>query len=138
MKFALFILLLSAITMSAQSGRVKPAESPTPRPKGSSPIVYSPTDKNDRPRVATPTPTPSVSNDDTEITVESTLVPIPVTVIDGNGRAVTSLKLADFELKIDGKVAEIGEVSRSETPVRLAMLFDNSSSVVIATSARSI
>ncbi len=131
MKSALLILLLSATAASAQSGRVKPAESPTPKPKGVSPIVYSPTN-NDRPRVASPTPTPAVRNDDTEITVESTLVPIPVTVIDASGRAVTSLKLTDFELKIDGKAASIDDVSRSETPVRLAMLFDNSSSVVIA------
>ena len=127
----LFILLLSAITGSAQSGRVKPAESPTPKPKGGTPIVYAPTN-NDRDRVATPTPTPAVRNDDSEITVDSTLVPIPVTVFDANGRAVTNLKLSDFDLKIDGKAAEIGEVTRSETPVRLAMLFDNSSSVMIA------
>ena len=134
MKLVLFMLLLSAtITTAAQSGRVKPAESPTPKPKSSTTIVYAPTNNNnDRPRVATPTPTPVVRTDDSEITVDSTLVPIPVTVIDGNGRAVTSLKLADFDLKIDGKAAEIGEVTPSETPVRLAMLFDNSSSVVIA------
>ena len=131
MKPFLLILLLSAITVTAQSGRVKPAESPTPKPKGTSPIVYAPTN-NDRDRVATPTPTPIVKSDDTEITVDSTLVPIPVTVFDANGRAVTNLKLSDFELKIDGKAAEIGEVTRSETPVRLAMLFDNSSSVMIA------
>lgn len=131
MKSLLFILLLSAVTASAQSGRVKPAESPSPRPKSGSPIVYAPTN-NDRDRIATPTPTPPPRNDDGEITVDSTLVPIPVTVLDASGRAVTNLKLADFDLKVDGKAAEIGEVSRSETPVRLAMLFDNSSSVVIA------
>jgi len=134
MKPAFLILLLSVISVSAQSGRVKPAESPTPQPKSSAPIVYAPTNNNnDRPRVGTPTPTPGTSKvDDSEITVESTLVPIPVTVIDANGRAVTNLRLTDFDLKIDGKAAEIGEVTRSETPVRLAMLFDNSSSVVIA------
>ncbi|HQU93900.1 MAG TPA: VWA domain-containing protein [Pyrinomonadaceae bacterium] len=131
MKPFLLILLLSAITVTAQSGRVKPAESPTPKPKSPTPIVYAPTN-NDRDRIATPSPTPVVKNDDAEITVDSTLVPIPVTVFDSNGRAVTNLKLADFDLKIDGKAAEIGEVTRSETPVRLAMLFDNSSSVMIA------
>jgi Ca-activated chloride channel family protein len=66
------------------------------------------------------------------VKVPSTLVPIPVSVLDSNGRAVTNLTLADFELKIDGKPAEIGELARSETPIRLAMLFDNSSSVLIA------
>lgn len=133
MKSLPFILVLLAITVSAQSGRVKPAESPTPKPKGNAPIVYAPTDNNnDRPRVATPTPTPLTKTDDSEITVDSTLVPIPATILDASGRAVTTLKLSDFELMIDGKRADIGEVTRSETPVRLAMLFDNSSSVVIA------
>jgi Ca-activated chloride channel family protein len=59
-------------------------------------------------------------------------VPIPVSVLDAYERAVTTLKLADFELKIDGQVVQIDDISRSETPIRLAMLFDNSSSVLIA------
>jgi len=130
--FLILLLLLLQITASAQSGRVKPIESPTPKPKLEGSPAYTPTN-NDRPRVTTPTPTPVVDQkDDTEITVESTLVPIPATVLDTGGRAVTTLKLSDFVLKVDGKLAEIGEVTRSETPVRLAMLFDNSSSVMIA------
>ena len=38
----------------------------------------------------------------------------------------------DFELRIDGKPAEMGEIFRSDAPIRLAMLLDNSSSVLIA------
>jgi Ca-activated chloride channel homolog len=53
-------------------------------------------------------------------------------VFEANGRAVTNLKLQDFLLSVDGKAAEISEISRSESPVRLALLFDNSSSVTIA------
>ena len=132
MKAALFLLIVFATGAAAQSGRVKPAESPTPKPKGNGTIVYAPTN-NDRPRTTTPTPTPFPANmDDSEITVDSILVPIPVAVLDANGRAVTNLKLTDFVLKIDGRSVEIGDIARSETPVRLAMLFDNSSSVVIA------
>jgi Ca-activated chloride channel family protein len=66
------------------------------------------------------------------IRVDSALVPIPVSVLDGRGVPVANLKLEDFLLQIDGKDAAIGEVSRSDTPVRLALLFDNSSSVTIA------
>ncbi|MGB7201909.1 MAG: VWA domain-containing protein [Pyrinomonadaceae bacterium] len=81
----------------------------------------------------TATPTPALKpRDDDVIKVESALVPIPVSVTDERGRSVTTLKLVDFELKIDGKVVEISELARSETPIRLAMLFDNSSSVTIA------
>ncbi|MFN0279100.1 MAG: VWA domain-containing protein [Pyrinomonadaceae bacterium] len=115
---------------SAQSGRRKP--SPTPTPKAiSGPSV------NNLPQVVKSNPTPiakplNKSDSDEIIKVDSVLVPIPVSVLDANGRTVTNLKLADFELKIDGKVVEIGEMARSETPIRLAMLFDNSSSVLIA------
>lgn len=132
LRVSLFILLTASFAV-AQSGRVKPAETPKPgTSKVTPPIIYKPT--NDRPRVATPTPTPEVSRtpEDGEITVESNLVPIPVAVLDAAGRPVTNLKISDFVLEIDGKPAEISELTRSETPIRLAMLFDNSSSVSIA------
>src|SRR6188472_2662629 len=111
----------------AQSGRVKPGETPipSPTPKRS---IYVPTNTLPAP---SPSATPNI-NDDDVIKVESALVPIPVSVLDANGRAITTLKLADFELSIDGKPAEIGDLARSETPIRLAMLFDNSSSVRVA------
>jgi Ca-activated chloride channel family protein len=115
--------------LSAQSGRVKPTESPTPAPSPTpKKSVYIPT--TDRPRV-TPTPTPK-KDDDEVFKVESSLVPLPVSVTDQSGRAITNLKLSDFELKVDGKPADIAELSRSEAPIRLAMLFDNSSSVRVA------
>ena len=114
---------------SAQSGRAKGSPTPTPR------VITGPSVLTGPQPTPTPktTPTPAgQKKDDEVITVESALVPIPVSVLDTNGRAVTYLKLADFELKIDGKVVEISELARSETPIRLAMLFDNSSSVLIA------
>ena len=81
--------------------------------------------------VGKPTPTPKAPNDDV-IKVDSVLIPIPVSVLDQTGKAVPTLQLKDFDLKIDGKAVEIGELARSDTPIRLAMLFDNSSSVTIA------
>jgi VWFA-related protein len=114
----------------SQSGRVKPAETPTPRPIAQPTIIYIPTQTATKasPPAATPTP----SDEDDVVKVASTLVPIPVSVLDANGRSVTTLNLSDFELKIDGKLAEISDLARSETPIRLALLFDNSSSVLIA------
>lgn len=123
--FVLFVCLASHAF--GQSGRVKPGEapSPSPTPKRS---IYVPTNTLPSP---SPSATPKI-NDDDVIKVDSALVPIPVSVLDANGRAITTLKLADFELSIDGKPAEIGDLARSETPIRLAMLFDNSSSVRVA------
>jgi Ca-activated chloride channel homolog len=134
MKFALLIILALVSAASAQSGRIKPPEQPsaTPRPTQKRPVKYNPTHIPEDHATPPPTPTLKRGNDEGVIRVESTLVPIPATVLDANGRTVTTLKLEDFELQINGKPAEIGDLSRAETPIRMAMLFDNSSSVSIA------
>jgi Ca-activated chloride channel family protein len=130
MKFGLsLILTILATSAFAQSGRIKPAETPTPRPDAPK-VVYVPTQTNSK--IVTPAATPTPGEEEGVVKVASTLVPIPVSVLDRNGRAVTNLTLDDFQLQIDGKPAEISDVARSESPIRLAMLFDNSSSVLIA------
>ncbi len=133
MRSTLALILLAASAAFPQSGRVKPPDNPAPTSKPTSklPVKYNPTQTPDEPGGTVPTPTPK-SLDDDIIKVESTLVPIPVSVLDANGRSMTTLKLEDFELKINGADAEVSELSRSETPIRLVMLFDNSSSVMIA------
>lgn len=125
------LCLALAVSAFAQSARVKPSVTPTPKPIVGPSAVFMPAlSKPDPPK---PTPTSGTKADPDEIIrVDSVLVPIPASVIDARGRAVGNLNLTDFELKIDGRVVEIGEMSRSETPIRLAMLFDNSSSVLIA------
>jgi VWFA-related protein len=59
-------------------------------------------------------------------------VPIPASVIDPKGTAVVGLKLEDFELRVDGEVRPISDLTRTETSVRLTMLFDNSGSLDFA------
>lgn len=127
----LIVILVFGLSTFSQSGRMKPTETPTPRPTMRPSVIYFP-EKTAKLPQPSPTPSPKAPEDEDVVKVDSTLVPIPVSVLDANGRAITNLKLADFELKIDGEQAEISELSRSETPVRLAMLFDNSSSVLAA------
>ena len=127
--FACFVCF--AGTSFAQSGRRKPSPTPTPQ------TISGPSVKNLPAQVVSPDPTPTpkpAAKDESDeiIKVNSVLVPIPVSVLDASGKAVTNLKLSDFELKIDGKAVEIGDLARNETSIRLAMLFDNSSSVLIA------
>ena len=136
----LLTIILSFLTLNvfAQSGRVKTpdtAKTPAPRPR----VVYVPTQTSADILKPAPTPVPKATNSKAEIeeegeiiSVESNLVPIPVSVLDQRNRAVTNLRLEDFTLEIDGKTAEIGELSRSDAPVSLAILFDNSSSVTTA------
>jgi hypothetical protein len=132
--FLLTILFfVFAASAFAQSGRNKSKESPTPTPSPRPNTVYSPTGIFSYPKpTPLPAPPPIAIEDDGEIFVESALVPIPVSVTDFQGQAVTDLKLEDFILQIDGQKAEIGDLARSQTPVRLVLLFDNSSSVLIA------
>ncbi|HEY8563498.1 MAG TPA: VWA domain-containing protein [Pyrinomonadaceae bacterium] len=132
---ALLTIIFStfALAASAQSGRIKPAETPTPKPTPRRAIGdYNPTEKITPVVSPSPAANQKIEEDDDAIKVDSVLVPIPVSVLDGRGVPVTNLRLEDFLLQIDGKDAEIGDLARSETPVRLALLFDNSSSVSIA------
>jgi VWFA-related protein len=54
---------------------------------------------------------------------------VPTTVLDARGAAVSNLKIEDFELVVDGEPKPISDIYRAETPVRMAMLFDNSGSL---------
>ena len=128
-----FLLLALAVSCAfAQSGKVKKkSEDEVKKPAG----TYVPTQglKPGPSPSPTATPAPEKKPDDDVIQVESTLVPIPVSVVDlATGRAITDLAIADFELRVDGLIVEIDELYRSESPVRLALLFDNSSSVTVA------
>lgn len=63
------------------------------------------------------------------IRVRTNLIPVAATVVDGQGRTVDDLRLEDFELRVDGERKQISQLVRSETPVRMAVLFDNSGSL---------
>jgi len=130
------------LSAHAQSGRVKPKNDKDKKTNSSSNQQANKQTTNEtRPKIA-PIPTPSPSptpqqktgnnidvGDDDVVRVNSNLVTIPASVVDTQGTPVTTLKLEDFELLIDGQTKLISAISRSETPVKLALLFDNSSSI---------
>jgi Ca-activated chloride channel family protein len=138
----LFIVVLSialSVPMGvfAQSGRNTPKPKPTatkrrtvsePNPEPSQPASTQKAPARDsRPRPVSDEIDPA----DT-VRVSSNLVPIPASVVDPKGFAITGLKLEDFELRVDGQLKPISELTRTETSVRLVMLFDNSGSVDFA------
>src|SRR5689334_1951475 len=63
------------------------------------------------------------------VKISSNLVPIPASVVDKRGTAIVNLKLDDFELRVDDELRPLSDLTRSETSVRLTMLFDNSGSL---------
>jgi Ca-activated chloride channel homolog len=133
--FMALVLGLAAM-VAAQSGRnqdkaPKPATTRTsqaassPRPATSPRPNLSPAGN----RVpATKDSDEEVSAEDT-VRVSSNLVPIPASVVDPRGFAITGLKVEDFELRVDGQLKSISDLTRAETNVRMAMLFDNSGSL---------
>ncbi|HEX8188633.1 MAG TPA: VWA domain-containing protein, partial [Pyrinomonadaceae bacterium] len=121
-----------------------PMPAPTPVRRLEGPIAEPPSPSDPKakgrkqgagirpPEAASQTPKPGATPDEDAgeevVRISSNLVPLPASVVDAQGRAVADLKVEDFELLVDGKAQPIGEVSRSETPVSIALLFDNSSS----------
>ena len=124
---ALFLsLLLSGSTVGQSGRRQEPGKTPKPtpgphvdpsRPSGSTKIATAKKDEIDP---------------DDVVRISSNLVPIPVSVVDARGNALVNLKLDDFELRVDGQLRPLSDLSRSETSVQLAMLFDNSGSLDFA------
>jgi Ca-activated chloride channel family protein len=119
---AVVFLLCVALPVWSQSGRksetgkgVKPSPGPIAEPgRSGSSRPSSSTDEVD---------------DNDVVRITSNLVPIPVSVVDGGGKAIVNLKLDDFELRVDGTLRPLTDLTRSETSVRLVMLFDNSGSL---------
>lgn len=115
----------TGVAASAQSGRRNEAAKPPKSKPGplADPDRGTPSSPN-RPAKAID----EVEADDI-VRISSNLVPIPVSVVDKRGNAVVNLRLEDFELRVDGELRPLSDLTRSETSVRLAMLFDNSASL---------
>ena len=123
----LLVICLTVIPARSQSGRRQEPGKTSKPPQG--PIADpnrpgSPTSPN-RPAKNT---SDEIDADDV-VKISSNLVPIPASVVDKRGNAIINLKLDDFELQVDGEMRPLSELTRSETSVRLAMLFDNSGSL---------
>jgi VWFA-related protein len=121
---AVALCLFAALPALSQSGRRSGKGGKPPGPIADPNRPGSPTSPS------APSGTVSDEIDPNDVVrISSNLVPIPASVIDKRGNAVMNLKLEDFELHVDGQPRALTELSRSETSVRLAMLFDNSGSL---------
>lgn len=133
-------------TVRPREDAARPAPTPTQSAPAPAPTRTNAAPSQTNGAAAQPQPFPAQSSpaqpdttqadetvDENEVVrVESNLVIIPASVVDFRGRAITDLRADDFELKVDGEVKAIGDVSRAETPVNVALLFDNSASLSAA------
>lgn len=74
------------------------------------------------------------ATDEDVVRISSNLVPLPVSVVDPRGEAVTDLRLEDFELLVEGQPRPLAELSRAVAPANIVLLFDNSWSLNAARS----
>ena len=125
------ILLAAVVCLAAISPAL--AQSGRRQAKGTKPAPGPIADPDRRGSPSSPSAPSKSASDELEnndvVRITSNLVPIPVSVLDKRGNAVVNLKLEDFELRVDGEPRPLTDLSRSETSVRLAMLFDNSGSL---------
>ncbi|MGB7926036.1 MAG: VWA domain-containing protein [Pyrinomonadaceae bacterium] len=82
----------------------------------------------------TPAPSPSSSDEqeigeDDVISVSTAEVLLPVTVRDGEGQLVTTLKREDFRVFEDGREQPLSDLALRQVPVDVVLMVDASSSV---------
>src|SRR5262249_4545220 len=104
----LFVLFVAPSTSNPQSGRQKsPTPSPTPsngsRPRQTTRGIAQPTPRIPPASGSGDPPVASSGESDDVVGVSSILGPVPASVMDLRGSAVTNLKLEDFELRVDGQ-----------------------------------
>lgn len=78
-----------------------------------------------------PTPPPMPKDEDFEVVrVNSTLVMVPVSVVDPSGHPFLGLQKGDFRIDEEGRTQEVVEIGNpDQVPLDIAILFDVSSSV---------
>ncbi|HEX7174132.1 MAG TPA: VWA domain-containing protein [Pyrinomonadaceae bacterium] len=118
----LALLLLALLLLPAAPAALRAQQQQTPTTPEQKPAPDAPA----------PAPVGEVIDEDDVLRIDSNLVTIPALVTETTGRPVPNLKVEDFELRVDGQLKQIGEMSRADTPVVLAVLFDNSSSLSTA------
>ncbi len=133
-KFArlLVVLLLVAgmtaaisLPAAAQSGRKPKPESATPKHKTVDPDADDNPDKSTK---ALADNTPVAVGEDGTLKMDTTMVTIPVTVLDHNGNFVPTLKRKDFELYEDDIKQEVEHLRPVEEPFHVVLLLDTSES----------
>ena len=129
----LFIVLLfvaglfgtSLLPAAAQSGRKPKPESADPKHKTIDPNADDEPGKSSKPLADN---TPVTVGEDGTLKVDTTMVTIPATVIDDDGKFVPTLKRKDFELYEDGIKQEIEHLRPVEEPFNVVLLLDTSES----------
>jgi VWFA-related protein len=102
----------------------RPSGPPTLAKAGSQPQTSNTTDVND----PAAEPTPEELSEGDVLRVDTTLVTVPVSVLDRQGRFIPNLKREDFTLLENGDEQSIAFFETAEKPFTVALLLDTSAS----------
>jgi Ca-activated chloride channel family protein len=132
------VLCASAFSQSGRRIKTQPTPSPTSAPveegysesRSYRPVkIYPPgyvekvrKEKDDKPD------DPAASPEEDVISIESTLVNIPVSIYDKNGLYISGLRKEQFKIFEDGKEQEIAYFGNADKPITVALLIDVSNS----------
>ena len=125
-KLPLIVLLsvsLLPISLHAQSGR----KTTTPEPKPGKTEPAKPTDTNEEVRQSTVSPEGETVEGDV-IRFDTSLVTVPVTVLDRNGRYVPQLRREHFRIYENGQEQKIAYFATTDSPFSVVLLIDTSGS----------
>jgi len=112
----------------AQSGRPRPLP-PTNNPQSESPQPsQTPKAPGNKPASAKEETQKTGGDDVATIKLDTTLVTIPVSVLDRNGRYIPHLNKNDFRVFEDGVEQEVSDLGTVETPFHVVLLLDTSPS----------
>ncbi len=140
---AVIVGILFVSAAFAQSGRrpvydpktasSNKAEGETPSTNGACPKVLFPGEYAGGGLSAKTSPTASTNNSkdpnaEEILKIDTTLVTIPVTVLDRGGKFIPTLTKCDFHIYEDGVVQEVAEFSAVESPFHVVLLIDTSNS----------
>lgn len=109
------IRLIPAFLLLLTFAPLLPAQKPSPAPRPSS----------------IPANKPSISDDEDIVRINTTLVTVPVSVMDRNGRYVSKLRQEDFRIYEDGVEQQIANFATVEKPFTIALLLDASGSTLL-------
>jgi Ca-activated chloride channel homolog len=135
---ALALLLLAALVLPAlaQSNRVRRPAAPPPdaEPQKAEPARPAPPKAEPPPRAEKATPeeaaAAAAAGEEGTIKVETSLVTIPASVMDRDGRFAPNLTKRDFQIYEDGVEQEVEGFAAVEAPFHVVLLLDTSRSTL--------
>ncbi len=126
-RLSLILLLVISLVLPAfpQSGRrTRPRETQSTTRDNSSQNANRTTNE-DKPLADN---SPTVFGDDGTIRLDTTLVSVPVSVLDRDGKFVPFMKKSDFQIFEDGAKQEIENFESVEVPFNVVLMLDTSNS----------